>query len=51
MIRRSITYLGFQVFAMVTVFVAQSESVLRHDLGRTNAKLQATRELLTETRF
>lgn len=45
----TITYLGFQVFAMVTAFVARSEAVLRRDLGRTNAELQATRELLTET--
>jgi signal transduction histidine kinase len=43
------TYIGFQVFAMVTAFVARSEATLRQVLGRTNAELQATRELLAES--
>jgi signal transduction histidine kinase len=43
------TYIGFQVFAMVTAFVARSEASLRQDLGRTNAELLATRELLSES--
>jgi signal transduction histidine kinase len=43
------SYVGFQAFAMITAFVARSEATLRQDLGRTNAELQATRELLAES--
>jgi signal transduction histidine kinase len=42
-------YVGFQAFAMVTAFVARSEADSRRDLARTNAELEATRELLTES--
>jgi len=43
------SYIGFQAFAMVSAFVARSEAALRQDLGRTNAELQAARELLAES--
>src|SRR5205085_10751655 len=43
------TSLGFQLFAFVTASIAKRESRARNDLGRANAELRATRELLAES--
>jgi signal transduction histidine kinase len=43
------TFLGFQVFALVTAAMAKSESQAREDLARINAELASTRELLRES--
>jgi signal transduction histidine kinase len=42
-------FLGFQVFALVTAAMANSESLAREDLARINAELASTRELLRES--
>ena len=42
-------FLGFQVFAVVTAAMAKSESLAHEDLGRINAELASTRELLRES--
>jgi signal transduction histidine kinase len=41
-------FAGFQVFAVATAWLAHSERMAREDLARSNAELNATRELLAE---
>jgi signal transduction histidine kinase len=41
-------FAGFQIFAIATTWLAESERAAREDLGRSNAELTATRELLAE---
>ena len=40
---------AFQLFALITAYVAKSESRARSELERANAELRATRELLAES--
>ena len=42
-------YAGFEALALFSAYFAASESRSRAELGRTNAELQATRELVAET--
>jgi len=43
------TYVGFQVLALFSCFLAASEASARAELARANSELRATGELLANT--
>ena len=43
------TFVGFQLFAFLVVTMAEREAAARRELARTNAELEAARELLAES--
>ncbi len=42
-------FVGFQLFALLAVTMAEREAAARRELARTNAELEAARELLAES--
>ena len=45
----SAAFVGFQLFGLLTVTMAEREAAARRELARTNAELEAARELLAES--